>query len=84
MMAPYTNPPPAIDMTDATGWMTWACASTMGRANPVTTMIEVMNLPKSIMGDELSYSAEKSDERTPAAASAFGKGAEKNISAGPR
>lgn len=56
----------------------------MGSANPVTTIIEVMNLPKSRIGEVLSYSAEKSDERTAAAAKAFGNGAEKKISADPR
>jgi hypothetical protein len=53
----------------------------MGSAKPVTTTQEVMNRPKSTMGDVVSYSAEKSCPRAHDAASAFGAGARTNVSA---
>jgi len=61
--------------------MTWACHRTIGSAKPVTTTQEVMNRPKSTIGDVVSYSAEKSCPRAHDAANAFGTGARMNVKA---
>lgn len=53
----------------------------MGSAKPVTTVHEVMNRPKSTMGDVVSYSAEKSWPRAHEEARAFGTGASTNVKA---
>ena len=82
VIVPYTKPPPVRDMMDAAGWMICACARTMGRAKPVTTTQEVMYRPKSIMGDVVSYSALKSEERAHALDMALGTGARRNVKAG--
>ena len=55
-----THPPPMMDMMQAVVWMTPECAKTIGRANPVTTTMDVMKRPRSI-APELS-SLEKSSE----------------------
>jgi len=46
-----THAPPAIDMRAAWLLITLACARTVGRANPVTTMRAVRNRPKSTAGE---------------------------------
>lgn len=48
-----THPPPTMDMIQALVFITSEWAKTTGMANPVTTIMDVMNLPKST-GPELS------------------------------
>lgn len=78
VIVPYTNPPPMIDMTDAAGCITWACANAIGSANPVTAMHDVINRPKSRIGDVVSYSGENSEALAHDPASALGSGASMN------
>lgn len=46
-LVPYTRAPPAMLMIPAISAMMPACASVMGIANPMTTMPDVSQLPKS-------------------------------------
>lgn len=66
-------------MAHAPGCIISECIKTIGRANPVTTIIDVMNRPRST-GPDPSYDAENSSppqcENT-----AFGKGARTNVKA---
>lgn len=73
-----THPPPAIDITQAAGRITSACASTSGSAKPVTTIIDVINRPKSIAPDPSSAAKSSFPQ---CAKRAFGSGATTNVSA---
>jgi hypothetical protein len=73
-----------MDMTDAAGCITWACARAMGSANPVTARHEVINRPKSRIGDVVSYSAENSEVLTHEAARVLGRGASMKVVAEER
>jgi hypothetical protein len=74
-----TYPPPIIDMTQAPGRITSECVSTTGRANPVTTMVDVMNRPRSTGPELLSYDANSSPPQW--ANTAFGRGANTKVRA---
>ncbi len=69
-----------MDIRAAVCRMTSACARTIGRANPVTTMIEVMKRPRSTAA-EPSYSAEEKSSAAQWEKIAFGNGATTKVNA---
>jgi hypothetical protein len=75
-----TYPPPTIDIADAFESMIPECASTIGRANPVTTMREVKKRPVSI-GPPAVFSYDANSSEPQCEKSAFGSGARTNVNA---
>src|ERR1700722_644176 len=71
------HPPPTMEVTQAPIRMTSAWANTMGKAKPVTTMMEVIKRPRSTRPE---LSAEKSFEPQ-WGNNAFGRGASTNVTA---
>src|ERR1700730_13405735 len=74
-----TYAPPVMDMAQAHGTIIPERARTMGRAKPVTTIMEVRNRPKSTPADDSYEVAENSSE--PCENIAFGRGARTKVRA---
>ena len=77
-MTKITHPPPIIDITHAAGRMISAWAKIKGKANPVTTTVDVMKRPRSTGPDPSSVEKSSVLHR---AKMAFGRGAATKVRA---